>query len=388
MTPLFTRYSGGTILVALVFVQLVMLGYQVRTDQNISLLRFWVVSAMAPVQKGLQGISGTTSGAWSRYFWLVDKAEENRDLEAESARLHLENQWLRQSLRRFDREAELVAYQKELASRTVLARVVAGGSSPSSKEVFLDRGEDHGIRSGMAVITADGIVGKVLASYASTCLVLLINDAESGAGVVLGNSRARGSLKGTGRRLCKIDYISPETKVSPGELVYTSGDDRVYPRGLPVGTVTRVARGVSFLDISVEPLAPLERLEEALIVAMGVHLDLPSEAGPTAPEVLMAPARAWTRQLGVVEATPQDRDAKAFNLTTATGIGDSSTITTDADRVKQHYRRIVGAQGARVGSISLTAPPPNFNFDPDAPLPLDLEADASEDATPNPEQQP
>ena len=386
MTSLFTRYSGGVILVALVFVQLVLLGYQVRTDQNISLLRYWAVSAMAPVQKGLQGISGTTSGAWSRYFWLVDKAKKNRDLEAESARLHLENQWLRQSLRRFDREAELVAYQKDLASKTVLARVVAGGSSPSSKEVFLDRGEDQGIRSGMAVITADGIVGKVQASYASTCLVLLINDPESGAGIVLSDSRARGVLKGTGRRICKIDYISPETKVSTGELVYTSGDDRVYPRGLPVGKVTRVSRGVSFLDISVEPLAPLDRLEEALIVAMGVHLDLRRDAQPTPPEIMMAPARAWTRQLGNVESASTNRNRSASNLTTATGLGESSTITTDADRIKQQYRRIVGAQGTRVGSV--TAPPPDFNFDPDAPPPLDLETGLPPTTPENPREQP
>ncbi len=349
-------------LAVLVCAQLIVLGYQVRTNRDISLPRHWAVNAAAPVKKGLQHIDETVSGAWSRYFRLADKVERDRETEAEMARLRLENQWLRQNVRRFGREAELAAYQRESASQTVLARAVAGGSNPLSKELFLDRGEKHGIRPGMAVIAADGIVGKVQASYASVCLVLLINDTESAAGIVLADSLARGVLKGTGGRTCMIDYILPETKVAPGELVYTSGDDRVFPRGLPVGRVARVAPGVTFQNIDVELFAPPDLVEEALIVTRGVHLELPGEAAPDAPGVLTASGR---------------QDATDSNPTlSATGLREPSAATVDADRVKQRYRDILDAQGARVGSM--TMPPPDFNFEPGAQPPASPDPEVSE----------
>ena len=347
------RYSGGALLAALVFAQLIALGYQLRTNRDIPLLRYWIVGAAAPLQKGLQRIDETVSGVWSRYLRLIDKAEEERETAAEMSRLRLENQWLRQSLRRFDSEAELVAYRRESPSQTVLARVIAGGSSPLSKELFLDRGKKHGIRSGMAVVTAQGIVGKVQACYPSACLVLLVNDTESGAGVVLADSRARGVLKGTGGPSCTIDYILPEAKASPGELVYTSGDDRVFPRGLPVGRVARVAPGMPFQGISVDLFASPDTLEEALIVTQGVHMELPHEAAPDTPGVLAASAGQDAAEPGL--------------MTSADGLKEPPAAKIDADRIKQRYRRIVGEQGGRVGGFGL--PPPDFNFAPGAQPP-------------------
>ncbi len=352
-------------LAALVCMQLILLGYQLRTKRNLVLLRYFAVAVTAPAKKSLQRINETVLGTWKRYFRLVDRAEEGRKLVAEMARLRLENQWLRQSVKRFDREAELVAYQREAISQTVLARVVAGGSSPLSKELFLDRGEKHGIRAGMAVITADGIVGKVQACYVSVCLVLLINDTESGAGVVLADSLVRGVLKGTGGRICTIDHIFPETKVSPGELVYTSGDDRVFPRGLPVGRVTRISQGMPFQDISVELFAPLDLLEEALIVTKGVHLELPSKAASDAHEVLTVSKRQDT--------------VDSNQMTSVIGLREPLVQMIEADRVKQQYREIVGAQGARVGSIGLS--PPDFNFDPGAQPSASPDTEASTSAS-------
>ena len=363
------RYSGSIMFAGLACAQLIVLGYQARTDRDIALPRRWVVNATAPVKKGLQRSGETVSGAWSRYFQRVDKGGESRELAAEMARLRLENQWLRQNVKRFDREAELVAYQREAAAQTVLARVVAGGSNPLAKELFLDRGEKHGIRAGMAVITADGIVGKVQACYASVSLVLLINDTESSAGIVLADSLARGVLKGTGGRACTIDYILPETKVSPGELAYTSGDDRVFPRGLPVGRVTRVAPGTAFQDISVELFAPPDLVEEALIVTKGVHLQLPGEGTPEAPGALTASQRQ-----NEVDSTP------------APGLSAAPVAALDADRIKQRYRETVGAQGTRIGNLG--QPAPDFNFDPAALPPASPAPEASPSAAQEREKKP
>lgn len=357
-------YSDNVMLAALTVAQLIVLGYQVRTERNIALPRHWALNAAAPFMKGIQRVDAAVVEHWERYSRFMDGAERERTAEAEMTRLRLENQWLRQSVRRFGREAELIAYQRQSVLETDLARVVAGGSNPLSKEFFLDRGRKQGIRAGMAVINADGIVGKVQAAYATVSLVLLVNDAESGVGVVLENSFARGVLKGTGGRTCMIDYILPETKVRPGDRVFTSGDDRVFPRGLPVGRVARVAQGVSFQDIAVELFAAPDLMDEALIVTRGVHMELPREASPDAPGVLTASGR---------------RDAAdADPAIAATGAGKSSFAAVEADRVKQRYRRILDEQGTRIGSM--TKPPPDFGFDRAAPPPADSAADASASA--------
>lgn len=341
------HYSDGVVLAVLVLAQLIVLGYQVRTDLNVVLPRRWAVDAAAPVMKGLRLLDEKVSDSLELYARFVGEAEQDRAAEAEMTRLRLENQWLRQSMRRFARETELVAWQRQSALQTVLARVVAGGSNPMSKELFLDRGQKHGVRAGMAVITADGIVGKVQTAYETVSLILLVNDTESGAGVVLENSSVRGVLKGTGGGACTIDYILPEAQVRPGDRVFTSGDDRVFPRGLPVGRVAQAVQGVSFQDISVELFASPDLLEEALIVTRGVHLDLPGETAPDAPAAL---------------AASEKREDAA-------GRSQSPFAMINADRVKRRYREILEAQDTRIGSM--TKPPPDFGFDRGAPQPAD-----------------
>ncbi len=121
----------------------------------------------------------------------------------------------------------------------------------------------------MPVITPDGIMGKVLRVYPSSSLVLEINDPSSGAGVILEKSRLQGILKGNpnGNGELIIQNIMADEKVEVGERVLTSGGDRIFPKGMPVGVVSRFAHGKDiFLDIWVKPAAQLSRAEEVLVV--------------------------------------------------------------------------------------------------------------------------
>jgi rod shape-determining protein MreC len=97
----------------------------------------------------------------------------------------------------------------------------------------------------------------------------MINDRESGAGVILQNSRLRGVLRGVGQGDLQIGDVMSDEKVDVGEPVMTSGGDGVYPKGLPVGTVTKVAgdsEGGPFLLVRIKPAANLDRLEQVLVV--------------------------------------------------------------------------------------------------------------------------
>jgi rod shape-determining protein MreC len=132
----------------------------------------------------------------------------------------------------------------------------------------------------MLVVTPDGVAGKIIAVYPQSAQVLLITDPSSGAGSLLQDNRIQGVLKGTGRGLCKLDYVMNEDAVSPGDRVVTSGLDQIFPKGLPLGTVVKVGEGNIYKEIVVKPAVALDRLEEVLVVT----------SKPAAPEEARSPA--------------------------------------------------------------------------------------------------
>jgi rod shape-determining protein MreC len=145
--------------------------------------------------------------------------------------------------------------------------VIGTSGSESSNLLYLDKGTKDGIRSDMPVITPDGIVGKVLTVYDETAQVLMISDPTSGVGATLANSRLKGIVNGTSGGELRLNYIMGDETVRPGEALVTSGGDRVFPKGLPIGTVVNVSMGRNlFLDIKLKPAVDLDRLEEVLIV--------------------------------------------------------------------------------------------------------------------------
>ena len=124
------------------------------------------------------------------------------------------------------------------AIKTAAAAIVIGtGGSELSRTIYIDKGSADGIKRDMAVIAPDGIVGKVIQVFHGSAQVLLVNDQSSGVGAILTKSRLQGILKGTPSGEITLQYIMTDEKVEPGEPVLTSGGDRVFPKGLPIGTV-------------------------------------------------------------------------------------------------------------------------------------------------------
>ncbi len=365
MEEFFGRYRNLSVLLAVVLVQIILLGYQVRTAQGSSLLQEWTIRGFTPITKGVRGVTEWIGSSWENYFWLIDTKKDNDELRHQVERLKLENAGLRSTLARFGREERLIAYQQELVSQTVMAQVIGRGANSNSREIFISTGLDDGVKAGMPVITPDGIVGKVQASYPAAALVMLITDPEAGAGVLMARSRAGGILKGTGRGYCSLDYISHEVDVEIGETVFTSGDDRVFPKGLRIGEVIKLDRGTDFQEIRIKPFAALDRLEEVLVITAGVHQDLPESPQAQPPQFLMPlpdtedPLRAATPPAGqVAEGSPAPADPQQL---------EQSGRVTDADRLRQYYQSVAAQQGHRIGHGGPGTPAPNFN--PQLPKP-------------------
>ena len=285
MESVLGRYKNLIVLVCVLFAQVLGLAVQVKrtTDTESSrLIRIWAVDSVTPFEKVLNWIHNSSWNVWHNYFYLRGVRAENRGLKAEIERLRLEQIRLNEDAAQARRLQALFAFKEQFISQTKPAQVIGSSGSEQSRVIYIDKGESDGLKPDMAVITTDGIVGKVLKVFRSTSQVLLIDDQSSGVGGILEKSRLQGIVRGTRSGEVLLEHIMTDNAVQPGEVVRTSGGDRIFPKGLPVGTVSQVGNGPDlFLTIRVRPSANLSKLEEVLVVTKLVEQEPTQlESGP------------------------------------------------------------------------------------------------------------
>jgi len=271
MENLISRYRNLTILAILLFAQVLGLAIQVkRSSDNTTtrLIRIWAVDAVTPFEKVIVWVQNGTRSLWQGYFYLRGVRQENRSLKQEIEQLKIERASLSEDAHQAHRLQALLGFKEQYIAKTVAAQVIGSSGSERSRSIYIDKGSRDGVRPDQAVITADGVVGKVLRGVQDhVASVLLINDQTSGVGALLAKSRSQGVLRGTPTGEVVLEKVMIDETVEPGEKILTSGGDRIFPKGLTVGTVTRVSPGPElFLNIRVKPAADLNRLEEVLVI--------------------------------------------------------------------------------------------------------------------------
>lgn len=275
METIVGRFRNLIVLAAILFAQIVGLAVQVRRPAQAGetrLIRLWAVAAITPFEKAVVHTQGFFHDTWSNYLYLRGVRRENRELRAELDRMKLEQVRLAEDARMARRIQALLAFKEQHIDSTVAAQVIGTSGSDQSRVLYLDKGSRDGIKVDMAVITPTGIVGKVVQVFADSAQVLPINDQLSGVGVALKTTRLQGILRGANNGGTTIQYIMADERVEPGEEVITSGGDRIFPKGLPVGKVVEVKPGKDlFLNIRVEPSAQIDRLEDVLVVTKVVE---------------------------------------------------------------------------------------------------------------------
>jgi rod shape-determining protein MreC len=285
MESVLGRYRNLIVLVGVLFVQVLGLAVQVKrtTDTDSSrLIRVWAVGSVSPLEKALVWVQTSTGNLWHNYFYLRGVRAENRELKQQIEQMRIEQVRMSQDADQARRLQALLAFKEQFISQTKAAQVIGSSGSEQSRAIYIDKGEKDGIRPDMAVINANGVVGKVLHVYRSTALVLLISDQTSGVGAILEKSRLQGILRGLPSGEVALEKVMSDEQVPPGELVLTSGGDRVFPKGLTIGTVTKVYPGSDFfLNIHVRPSADLSKLEEVLVVTkIDERQATPEQTGP------------------------------------------------------------------------------------------------------------
>src|ERR1700683_358479 len=191
-----SRYRNLTVLLIVIVAQLLLIAYQVKSNKDVALIRVWAVTAVTHVEQSLEFVRRYTWGFVEDYFVLLGVRSQNEKLKHENGALKIENHYLKAELSTPARRKALSVFQAHSPSKTVAARVIGNGTGANSKVVFVDRGSASGIESGMAVVTPDGIVGKVVDAYPTASLVMQITDPTFAAGVISEKNHVRGTLKG------------------------------------------------------------------------------------------------------------------------------------------------------------------------------------------------
>jgi rod shape-determining protein MreC len=281
MESFFVRYRNVLVLLVLLLAQIIGLAIQVRRSDSgrssldpadssgVRLIRLWANAVVSPAWRAVEHSKTGVGGLWQNYIDLRHIRAQNKDLQSTIDRLRLEQAALLEDARQGQRLQAILKFQQKYLYTTLPAQVIGASGSDQSRVFYLDKGKSDGLARDMAVITADGIVGKVREVFPRSAQVLAINDQSSGAGVILETTRIRGILRGNAEGRPQIVGILSDQRIQPGEKVLTAGGDQIFPRGLPVGVVEKVVRDPdrdAFINVVVKPAADLERLDEVLVV--------------------------------------------------------------------------------------------------------------------------
>lgn len=221
--------------------------------------------AQALVSTGINGFQRS----WRRYVALRDVEVENGVLREQLSELTFRLQQERSLTSRTESLQRLLDLRKSIPIRTQSARVIGVDATPYFRIVTIDRGSSDGVRSNLAVVAPEGVVGRVIDPVSRrTSKVQLLIDRNAAAGARLERTRVVGVVSaGTGESRLSLNYVSNFTDVIDGDVVVTSGTDGIYPKGFVIGRVTSAGRSDGlYKNIHIQPEVDFSGLEYVLVV--------------------------------------------------------------------------------------------------------------------------
>jgi rod shape-determining protein MreC len=263
-----SKKSVWIVLAVALIVHTGLISLQGRRRINTSFVRMWILDSLAPMEKLVDRSSHGVSYVWDRYIALIGLHDENQRLKGENDGLRMQIANEHEALLEAQRLRALAGLQDPGISKTVVARVI-GHDASRGQTVQIDKGLAHGVKRDSAVITASGIVGRVIQSSNFFSIVQLITDSQSAVAIMVDSTRHQGIVRGNGGRDLDLDLIDDDNELKEGDKFLTSGLDKVYPKGLAVGVITSIGTnrvGSLIKAVRVRPSADLGRLEEVLCI--------------------------------------------------------------------------------------------------------------------------
>jgi len=271
MIELLKRFRLLFIAVVFLLPAFLVLTLHVREERKTSFAEQVLLQISLPIQQRAQRAVLWVRGVGEHYIFLTRVHQENQDLKRTVSALREENNRLKEALWTEERLKKLSHLQSQYSSVSLVAQIFARDPSSWFKTVLVNKGEKDGAAKDMAVVTSEGVVGRVIEVSLHTAKVLLITDPNSAMDVIVQRSRTQGIMEGKVEEVCVLKYVQKNEDVQVGDKVITSGLGGIFPKGLMTGTVTKVERkrpGI-FQYIEVTPSVDFSRLEEVLILKEG-----------------------------------------------------------------------------------------------------------------------
>jgi rod shape-determining protein MreC len=229
------------------------------------------LSLASPLQSALSSFFGQMQNGFESYAALRGAHEANQVCQTSLSQATAELNSLREAKAENERLKSIVAYVEPTIEQEIIARVIGFNPTSLIQSVRIDRGENHGVRVGMPVVTPEGVVGQVIRVVGSSSDVMLISDAQSHAGAMLQRTRVRATVSGSGAGWNPaVDLIKREEDLQMSDVLITAGTDGVFPAGLNLGKIIEVTRpnvGMFYLA-KLKPGVDFHRLEEVIVLPM------------------------------------------------------------------------------------------------------------------------
>ena len=265
MRELFKKYWIFFTLGVLLIAALSYYSSHLRHKDAPSAVERQLLTLVYPLQKSVTLASDGVAAIRANIFGSSDAAIE---------RLHRENAQLKEQLVDYEewrqeneRLKTFLSFSAQREERMVAARIIGVDATSWFRSITIDRGSSEQIREGMAVVSAYGVVGRIVTTTPHSSRVLLVVDAASKISTLIERTRARAICRGDGDGM-SLDYLPLDDDVQVGDLLVSSGLGGSFPKGLIVGAITSVdKRGYDmFQTVKVEPAVDFEHLEEVLVI--------------------------------------------------------------------------------------------------------------------------
>lgn len=226
-----------------------------------------VMTIFSPVPKTVNWLGTTAADTYHGYLDMRRAVNENLALHRKVIELTTENLKLRQSETDLKHLRTLLGYSEQFSMPTTMAQAVMLDTSGRFKSVIIDRGSSAGVQVNDALVNANGLIGRVVLTTKDMAKVQLITDSNASVGVLIERTRRQGVLRGDGANGAQLFDVPSLADVVAGDKVLTAGIDGIYPKGIPVGIVTKAEKGQDlFKNIAVRPLVDFGTIEEVIVL--------------------------------------------------------------------------------------------------------------------------
>ena len=267
MFELFRRYRRQILICVLILTALLFYSANLRRGGASTIFERAILQVTTPLHSALDVVWKGAADVWTHYLWLIDTGYKNDQLVAENRQIKAELMQVQEIRLANERLRKLLDFKAGVNLVTLPAQVISEDASSWFRTVVIDKGADDGVREGMPVVVAEGVVGRTIRVAAQQSRVLLITDASSAIASLVQKNRTRGICRGQGANLT-LDFALRLEEITEGDLIVTSGIGGVFPKGLTIGHVEQVsvvAYGL-FQPVSVKPTVDFSRLEEVLVL--------------------------------------------------------------------------------------------------------------------------